>query len=60
MYDCFFLFDFAPCTVLIRDCMIIYFTIMISPNLGALDPYLCEAKRVKKALVFAQNVQNNN
>ena len=60
MYDYFFLFDFAPCTVLIRDCMIIYFTIMISQNLGALDPYLCKKNRVKKALVFARNVQNNN
>ena len=34
----FFLFDFAPCMVLIRDCMIIYFTIMTSQNSGALDP----------------------
>ena len=34
--------------MLIRDCLTIYFTVMISQNLGALDPYLCEENRVKK------------
>ena len=47
-----FLFYFAPCTVFIRDCTIIYFTVMISQNFAALDPYLCEENRVSKTLIF--------
>ena len=49
VYTCtiiFFLFDFAPCMVFVRDCTILYFTIMILQNLGALDPYLCEENKV--------------